>query len=79
MARLTAKQRKAMPKSDFAVPEKAPSSGSYPIGDKKHARLALQMASKHPEDAARIRRKVHDRFPGIGSDMASKYGGDSDE
>lgn len=79
MARLTAKQRKAMPKSDFAVPEKAPGSGSYPIGDKKHARLALQMASKNPQDAARIRAKVHQRFPGIGSDLVDKVGGDGDE
>lgn len=78
MAKLTAKQRKALPKSDFAVPEKAPGPGSYPIKDKTHAIAALGEAHHHPEDAARIRRKVHAKYPGIGSDMTSKFGGDDD-
>ncbi len=37
MARLTAKQRKALPKSTFAGPGR-----SFPIPDKNHARAALQ-------------------------------------
>jgi hypothetical protein len=40
MARLTAAERKALPKSAFAVPSKAPGPGSYPITDKKHAAVA---------------------------------------
>lgn len=40
MARLTMAQRKALPKSKFAVPSKAPGPGSYPIPDKKHAAVA---------------------------------------
>lgn len=40
MARLTMAQRRALPKSAFAVPSKSPGPGSYPITDKKHAALA---------------------------------------
>ena len=40
MAKLTMAQRKALPKSAFAVPSKAPGPGSYPITDKKHAAVA---------------------------------------
>lgn len=42
MAKLTSKARKALPKSDFAVPSKAPGPGSFPIEDKAHARAALR-------------------------------------
>ena len=37
MAKLTAAARKKIPKSNFAVPSKAPKSGSYPIEDRGHA------------------------------------------
>lgn len=37
MARLTAKQRNALPSSAFAIPSKR----AYPIEDKSHARNAL--------------------------------------
>ncbi len=40
MAKLTPAQRKALPKSDFAVPSKAPGPGSYPEPDAAHARVA---------------------------------------
>ena len=46
MARLTAKQRKALTKSDFGIPGKAPGHGSYPMPDKEHARVAKSYASK---------------------------------
>ena len=46
MAKLTMAQRKALPKSDFAVPSKAPGPGSYPIPDKKHAAVAKGYASR---------------------------------
>jgi len=46
MAKLTAAQRKALPKSAFAVPSKAPGPGSYPIPDKAHARNAKARAAQ---------------------------------
>lgn len=46
MSRLTAAQRKALPKSDFVFPSKAPGPGSYPIPDKGHAAVAKSMAAK---------------------------------
>lgn len=46
MARLTAAARKALPKSAFAVPSKAPGPGSYPMPDAGHAVAAKGMAAK---------------------------------
>lgn len=46
MARLTAAERRALPKSDFGVPSKAPGPGSYPMPDKKHAALAKGFAKR---------------------------------
>ncbi len=46
MAELTEKQRRRLKKSDFAIPEKRPGPGSYPIPDLKHARVALAMVSR---------------------------------
>lgn len=68
MAALTAAQRHAMPRKDFALPGE-----HFPIEDKKHARLALSGASRAQHvgnissaEAATVRRKVHAKFPGIG-------------
>ena len=36
MAKLTMAQRRALPKSDFLVPSKAPGPGSFPVPDKAH-------------------------------------------
>jgi len=47
MAKLTMAQRKALPKSAFAVPSKAPGPGSYPMPDKEHAGVAKGLASMH--------------------------------
>ena len=74
MARkLTAKQRKAMPSSEFALPGKGEGpegkgSGSYPIPDASHARNALARVSQHgsSSEQAAVRSKVHAKFPGIG-------------
>jgi len=73
MAKLTTKARKALPSSSFALPGKGtgPSGkgpGSYPIPDKSHARNALARVSQHGSSAekARVRAKVHAKFPGIG-------------
>ena len=63
--KLTAAARRRIPKGDFAVPGKAPGSGSYPIPDASHARNALARASGKPVAAA-VRAKVHAKFPNIG-------------
>lgn len=67
MAELTPKRRKALPKSSFALPGKAPASGSYPIPDKAHARAALSRGAQHasPSELATIKRKVAARYPDI--------------
>jgi hypothetical protein len=74
MAKLTTKARKALPSSSFALPGKGegPSgkgSGSYPIPDKSHARNALSRVAQHGSSAqkAKVRAKVHAKFPDIGS------------
>jgi hypothetical protein len=61
MAKLTAKARKALPKSEFAGPDR-----SYPVPDKSHARNALARASQQvnaghlsPAAAKRIRAKAN--------------------
>lgn len=63
MAKLTAKARKALPKSDFAV-----AGGKYPVEDKSHARNALARVSQHgtPAQRAEVRAKVKKKYPGIG-------------
>lgn len=63
MSKLTTKQRKRLPRSDFAL-----SGGRYPINDKSHARNALARVSQHgsSEEKAKVRAAVHRKFPGIG-------------
>ena len=70
--RLTASTRQHLPKSDFALPgkgegPKGAGSGSYPIPDESHARNALARASGKPIEA-KVRAKVHAKYPGIGKD-----------
>ena len=61
MARLTSKARDALPASDFAGPNR-----SFPVNNPSHARNALARASQfHPELKAKIRAKVHKKFPSI--------------
>lgn len=57
MAKLTAAQRKALPKSAFAVPSKAPGPGSYPIPDKAHQANALARSKGKPV-AAKVKAAV---------------------
>jgi len=59
---LTARARKNIPKSSFAVPEKAPGSGSYPIHDRAHAANALARASGKPVYAT-VKAKVCAKYP----------------
>lgn len=62
MAKLTAKARGAIPDKSFAGPDR-----SYPIEDASHARNALaRVANKAPALKARVRAKVHARYPGMG-------------
>lgn len=70
---LTAHERQHLPKSDFALPgkgegPKGAGSGSYPIPDKAHARNALARVAQHgsSEQKAKVRAKVHAKFPDIG-------------
>jgi hypothetical protein len=63
MARITAKQRNALPGKQFAGPDR-----SYPINDENHARNALSRVSEYGDSElkARVRRKVHEKYPDIG-------------
>lgn len=73
MSKLTYSARKSIPKSDFAVPTKKNASnpagkGGYPIPDASHARNALSRVSQFGSSAekAKVRAKVHKKFPNIG-------------
>lgn len=61
--RLTTKERKAIPGSDFALPGRR-----YPIEDKSHARNALARVSQFgsPAEKAKVRAAVHRKYPEIG-------------
>ena len=63
MAKLTAKKRNSLPASVFAGPKR-----SYPIPDANHGRAALSMVSKYgtPDLKAKVRARVHAKFPNIG-------------
>lgn len=56
MAKLTAKQRRGLRTSQFAVPERR----AFPINDKNHARAALALIrhARSPSEKARIRAKA---------------------
>lgn len=68
---LSTAQRKALPKTSFAVPSKAGTpqgkakGGSYPIPDESHARNALARSSGKPVEA-QVRAAVKKKFPSIG-------------
>jgi hypothetical protein len=64
MAKLNAAARRAVPKSKFGVPSKAPGSGSYPMPDRSHAINAEARASGKPVEA-QVRAKAHKLFPGL--------------
>lgn len=64
MAKLSMAQRKALPKSKFLVPSKAPGPGSFPVPDQSHVRNAIAVASgahgapKRPGVAAKARARL---------------------
>jgi hypothetical protein len=64
--RLSAADRRAIPKGNFAIPEKAPGSGSYPVTDRKHAVAALRLLhNASPAEQKRVKAKVRSEFPDI--------------
>lgn len=73
MAKLNAAARRAIPKSKFAVPSKAPASGSYPIPDRSHAANALARASGKPVEA-QVKAKVHRLYPDMGDSHSGLSG-----
>jgi len=74
MAPLTTRQRKALRKSSFVFPGKAPGPGSYPIPDRKRAINALGRVAQHgtPAQRATVHAAVCRKFPGL---PACKRGG----
>ncbi len=75
---LSAKQRSALPDSDFALPGKGDGpegkgSGSYPVNNEAHARAALAMSARYasPAEKATIRNKVAEKFPDLGEKRSS--------
>lgn len=64
VAKLTAKKRKALPKSSFALPGQR----KYPIDTPNRARNALARVARHGTKAQQktVRAKVHKRYPSIG-------------
>lgn len=59
---LTAKQRKHLPKKDFALP-----GGRYPVNDENHARNALARVSQFGTSAekSKVRAAVRRKYPDI--------------
>ena len=62
MAKLTGKQRKALPPNAFAL-----SDGRYPIEDSSHARNALARVAQHgtPAEKAKVRAAVKKKYPQV--------------
>lgn len=62
MSRLKAAARNKLPAKSFAGPDR-----SYPINDVSHARNALARVSQFgtSELKAKVRAKVHAKYPGI--------------
>ena len=67
MAKLTMAQRRKLPKSDFAVPSKAPGPGSYPINDAKHAAVAKGFAAMHHGPVKAVAKKAAQKGYGRGN------------
>lgn len=65
MTKLTTAARKNLSSSQFAVPSKAPASGSYPINDASHAQNALARSAGKPV-ASKVKAAVKKKYPNIG-------------
>ena len=64
MAKLTEKQKRAVPKSKRGVPSKS-GTGSFPMPDKKHAQAAI-MLSGHAANPAAVKAKARRILAGKG-------------
>lgn len=63
MAKLSMSQRRALSPQDFAIPEKAPGSGAYPIQDTGHVKAALEDCHRGaPGDCERVESAVHHKY-----------------
>lgn len=64
---LSQSQRRQLKRSDFAMPERAPSLWAYPVNSPGVAKLSLELVSQHgtPEDIERVKTSVRKRYPGI--------------
>ena len=52
-------QRRALSKEDFAIPEKAPGPGSYPINDQAHVNAAIMDCHRGgPGDCDRVKAAI---------------------
>jgi hypothetical protein len=63
MAKLTAKKRKSMKKSTFAIPGEK----KYPLPDASHARNALARVAQHgtPSEVKKVKAAVRKKFPSV--------------
>ena len=64
MARLTTQERKNLPNSDFALPDKR----EFPIQNEEHGRKAIQLlpnSDTTPAEKAKIRSAVKQKFRDI--------------
>ena len=70
MARLSAAERRKLPQSDFALPEK----DAYPVDTENRGKSALSRAKQFasPEEQGRIIAKVKSKFPRM--DVKAKPG-----
>jgi hypothetical protein len=63
VAKLTRTQRRALGKEDFAIPEKAPGEGSYPINDEEHVHAAIMDCHNgEPGDCDRVKSAVKAKY-----------------
>ena len=62
MSKLTARGRKNVKSSNFALP-----GGRYPIHDISHARNALARVAQHgtPEEKRKVRAAVYRKYPSL--------------
>lgn len=58
MAKLSARERDALPASAFVYPD----TREFPIPDRSHAYDALRMAGNAPDGGAKVREEVCARF-----------------
>jgi hypothetical protein len=75
MARITAARRAALPKSQFALPEK----DGYPVDTARRARSALSRASANatPAEQSKIRAKVKREYPSMQVSQPAARAGNS--